>query len=114
MDCVKCGNRVDPYHNQKDLNICCGCNYWQHRVNEINRGNSRIAILEKDGKPTCYYIGNENPRDGWVGFSGRKFLIEFLDGRYKEETIIETTNLWHNGIVPEHFRDELPINARFV
>ncbi len=43
------------------------------------------------------------------GFGGRKFTIVFHDGR-----MIETSCLWHQGEIPEMFREWLPNNAIFV
>jgi hypothetical protein len=52
-----------------------------------------------------YTIENEDT-EHYRGFAGRRFVIRFHDGR-----IVETTNLWSNGIIPEHFRDRLLDNA---
>lgn len=46
---------------------------------------------------------------GARGFGGRQFTIQFSDGR-----VVRTTNLWHQGEIPEQFRAFLPDNARFV
>lgn len=40
---------------------------------------------------------------------GRKFHIQMHDGQ-----VIETTELWHQGTIPEHFRERLPDNANFL
>ena len=57
-----------------------------------------------------YVICNEFPPKGSPrGHSGRKFAIQFNDGRE-----VETTNLWSQGTIPDEFKDELPDNARFI
>ena len=43
------------------------------------------------------------------GFSGRKHVIKFFDGRE-----IVSTNLWYNGEIPESHRELLPNNAEFI
>ncbi len=47
---------------------------------------------------------------GFRGFGGREFRIRFYDGR----TDVVTRNLWHQGIIPEHYRALLPDNAEWV
>lgn len=73
-------------------------------------------IEEKECHPVidgvCYYLDRNNleGKRGFQGFAGRRFKIRFLDTG--EEVV--TTNLWHNGEVPEEFRDRLPDTAEFV
>lgn len=43
------------------------------------------------------------------GFGGRRFDIEFLDGRK-----VTTRDLWHQGVIPPKWRERFPDNARFV
>lgn len=45
----------------------------------------------------------------WRGMSGKRFKIKMLDG-----TIVETNDLWHQGTIPEEFREFLPNNAEFI
>jgi hypothetical protein len=57
-----------------------------------------------------YRLGSEYEGSGaFKGHGGARFVIETADG-----TRVVTTNLWYQGEVPEHFRDRLPDNARFV
>ena len=44
------------------------------------------------------------------GFGGRKFRIEFTDGR-EGDRVVETTNLWCQGSIPLEYQNELPDNA---
>lgn len=83
-------------------NICQGCYYWL-RLYESNCINNKHVIINNN----CYYLGDEISYE--KGFGGKKFIIGFMDGR-----LIETTNLWHNGIVPMHFRDRIKDNAKFL
>ena len=107
MNCVKCSNEiVDTYSNKDDLikhSMCHTCDYWMRRVNMVN---SRTQVIVKG---CMYQVGSEiNDPHAFQGFGGRKFKIKFFDGR-----TVETSNLWCNGNIPEHFRDELKDNAKF-
>lgn len=48
-------------------------------------------------------------RKDWRGSNGRLFTIKLKDG-----TIIKTNSLWHQGTIPEQFRNQLPNNAEFI
>jgi hypothetical protein len=59
-----------------------------------------------------YLIGDGTdgcPEDGFLGFGGRRFEIEFFDGRK-----VTTRDLWHQGVIPPKWRERYPDNARFV
>ena len=43
------------------------------------------------------------------GFGGAEHRIRFDDGR-----VVTTTNLWHQGTIPEDMREQLPNNAHWV
>jgi hypothetical protein len=43
------------------------------------------------------------------GYGGAKWRVQFLDGRE-----VETSNLWHQGTVPEQYRRYLPDNAVLI
>lgn len=55
----------------------------------------------------CYLIGDENEK-GFRGFSGSKFKIKIIKNTliYNKGEIIETTNLWHRGKIPEELKVE--------
>lgn len=57
----------------------------------------------------AYYIGDESSKSLFRGYGGRKFHIKFFDGRE-----VVTTNLWHNGEVPEEYYSRIPDNAIFI
>lgn len=44
-----------------------------------------------------------------LGMSGRRFDIEFFDGRK-----ITTHNLWSGGVIPERYWSRLPDTAKFI
>ena len=84
--------------------LCFECAFWTEKIEIFS---NRHAII--DGK--MFYIKDDKPKEykGFLGFGGRKFNIQFNDGQ-----IITTRNMWHNGEIPDHFRDRLPDNAVFI
>ncbi|WP_433235329.1 DUF6197 family protein [Streptosporangium sp. CA-135522] len=56
-----------------------------------------------------HYLIVDETCSGFRGFGGRRFDIEFFDGR-----TATTWNLWHQGTIPARWRDRYPDNARFV
>lgn len=56
-----------------------------------------------------YMLGPDRPRDNFKGFGGRRWEIEFHDGRR-----VTTHDLWYQGVIPPKWRDRYPDNARFV
>lgn len=58
---------------------------------------------------TYYEIGDGYGFAGRLGFGGRKFVIEFFDGRR-----ITTNDLWCAGTVPPKWRRRHPDNACFI
>ncbi|WDP93379.1 MAG: hypothetical protein HUN04_22710 [Desulfobacter sp.] len=84
-------------------NNCYDCSFWLCKMEYPDFMAERRAII--DG--SHYIIRAET--DGLRGFGGRKFIIQFFDGR-----IIETNNLWCQGEIPDRFRKRLPDNAVFL
>ena len=79
-----------------DEQLCFGCNFWDeytYRIDESIRINGTHYMLG-DGKGG--------------GFGGRKFVIKMNDGK-----IVETNDLWYQGVIPEYFKSKLPDNATF-
>jgi hypothetical protein len=81
--------------------LCFNCDFWMEYV----RCKDNPAALRIGGKH--YWIDDERS-SGSRGFSGRRFVIR------KGSVLVTTTNLWHQGTIPELFRDLLPDNAEFV
>lgn len=112
ITCKICGNIEDDDKFVKEVkndllknNICFKCYHWNRQL-ELNLNTNRdYAII--DGQH--YVIGPEHDDGGFRGFGGRKFIIEFNDGR-----IVETTNLWHQGTIPDgYWREKMQDNAKF-
>jgi len=58
--------------------------------------------LARGGRKDNEYASN-------LGCSGKEMKIQIASGE-----IISTNNLWHQGKIPEHFRNILSNNAKFV
>lgn len=109
MKCKCCGNKIDFHYGKglenklKLLRICFTCDFWIEKFETLNSIN--VARINNNH----YTIGREQDDGGFRGHAGRKFIIKFDDGE-----VIKTTNLWHQGEIPERFRKYLPNNATFV
>lgn len=95
-----------PYSH---MNICgFECHRKKIWLDIIEEREKHVVI---DGE--CYYLERNNlngcDRAGFKGFGGRRFRIKFNNGE-----IIETTNLWHNGVIPDEFRNVLKDEAVFI
>jgi hypothetical protein len=109
LDCVECGEKVNPENwcestasDLRERSECFSCNFWLRYVRRKDEPN---VVRATDGHH--YIIGPEDDRPGCCrGHGGRKFVVRFTDGRE-----VETTNLWHQGEIPERFRGRLPVNA---
>lgn len=81
-------------------------NFWQGHYEQALKDPKHHPVING----VKYYIDpDESDAAGFKGFGGRKFKIRFNDG-----TEVTTRNLWHNGEVPDEWRDKLPDTAEFV
>ena len=108
--CYECGKREECYWNEETnktlikYQLCFNCNFWREKV--LMKDKPKVVRI----KGSHYTIGAEEAPTGMFrGFGGRVFKILFDDGRE-----VTTTNLWHQGIIPEHFKERLPDNAKFL
>ena len=83
---------------------CFTCDFWQRKLDNIDKAN--VARIKGQHYTICKEI---DAPDDWKGHGGREFRIRFSDGR---EVI--TTNLMHQGEIPENWKDDLPDNAVFI
>jgi len=108
--CQECGKREElhwiPEVNEAlvKYQLCFKCNFWREKV--LIKDEPRVARI--DGRH--YQVGQEHAPGygGFRGFGGTGFTIVFDDGRK-----VKTTNLWHQGTIPKHFKERLPDNAHF-
>ena len=107
--CKECGKEEKLHwikeENDKLIsrNLCFKCNFWFEKT--LIKDESNVARI--DGRH--YQIASETDKSSFRGYGGAKFIILFNDGRK-----ITTTNLWHQGAIPKHFKKRLPDNAKFL
>lgn len=109
VHCIECSKYEVIVWNRsvemvlRERSLCYSCNFWHEKM--LSPGRSLVV----DG---CRYgIGSEGKSDNaHRGFGGQEFLVKFFEGVPFD---ILTTNLWHNGEVPDHYRDRLPDTAEF-
>jgi hypothetical protein len=111
MKCSECGKEVENRFNAStskkltERKLCFTCNHF-FELRDLNG----VLIREKDGRLHHYMIGPEDQDDNRLsGFNGRRFKIEFFDGR-----VVETTNLWHQGDISSHLEKWFEENAKFI
>lgn len=85
------------FHNADD--------YWETYI----LGNKDMVDCRVVIEGVHYTLGKNGTKPGpYNGYAGRRFAIEFLDGRQ-----VITHDLWYQGPIPPVFRDRLPDNARW-
>jgi hypothetical protein len=115
IKCIIC-NKLEENYFLGDISeemfnkeLCFDCAFWTAiiRSDEINPEKA-VVVNNRH-----YIIGEETPRNIFQtlgrGFGGSKFIIQFNSGKR-----LETTNLWHQGMIPDRFRNNLPDNATFI
>ncbi len=114
FQCRECGGDGTPNRWQARVGrvlvanqLCLTCQAWAENVAsrdepEMVRAEGRHHIIGPEAEPRL-------PGGLMRGCGGARFRIRFFDGRE-----VETTNLWNQGAIPEHFRERLPDNAEFV
>lgn len=106
MKCKICGKVFNEKHYMKPYeDICSGECFTKQFWKEIIAEKDKHTIINGE----CYAIGDEKDKSYFRGYAGRKFKIQKDDN-----TVIETTNLWYQGVIPEEFRNELKDNAKFI
>ena len=100
--CPCCGNEYvrDMPPDTYFYDCCEDCSFWLEKLYLPDYTDRQVIV---DG--THYMLGNSSIK----GFAGATFKIKFFSG-----CIVETSNLWHQGRIPEHFRSALPDNAVFI
>ena len=108
--CKHCGamstdSYSEPTKTQmREGQVCFGCNHWEQIAS-----CPHPDMLIIDGDVYSDAGRKLEPGNGHsLGHAGRKFIIKQGDRTWM------TNNLWHDGTVPEEFRDRLPNNAEFV
>lgn len=80
--------------------VCFTCAFWEVRVSQQHG-----TVI--DGR--IYTVGNRPAGSPHNGMAGRRFDIEYFDGRR-----VTTHDLWAGGEIPERLRSQIPDTARFL
>ncbi len=107
--CASCGKTYrESYGPSAELDrmiadgICFICAYWENRAEKP----LPFAATTIDG---CVYHPGNRTSGELRGCAGRRFDIEYFDGRR-----VTTFDLWVTGAIPEKYRDRMPDTARFL
>jgi hypothetical protein len=73
---------------------------------QLARSEGRVVVMEREG-PTHYRMRNQEDAGPFRGFGGQLWIVHFLDGR-----VVETRDLWCQGLIPKRFQKRMPVNAR--
>lgn len=115
MQCVVCGKQIlkSSYGHAVlcDNRDCFSELFWEEKVEWKQKSDTDGSMAAARIQGEHYMIGSEITTPGaFRGFSGRKFVIKFIEGPHKGK-IFKTTNLWYQGTIPERFRQLLTDNA---
>ena len=104
--CELCGNEFTRICEPESYieNLCFDCSFWLKKTNLPVEDEAKRVIVNGQH----FRLGSVHSGP-FRGFGGRKFTVLFHDGR-----LVETCCLWHQGEIPEMFREWLPDNAIFV
>jgi len=83
------------------VGICASCDFWAEKWKA--RRNGDVVRIHNNH----YTIGEPTAHE--KGMAGTGIRVMFIDGRQ-----VSTDNLWHQGEIPEQWRELLPDNAAFV
>ena len=106
MKCIICGKEIEK-SKFRNAALCSDKCFKIHFWNEQAKVKDDPRIVRINGHQ--YRISDEKGKRPFRGFGGTEFKIRFFDGRE-----ITTTNLFHNGEIPDTHRKLLPDNAEFV
>ena len=99
MNCHICNREIETTTTLTEhlmtKKLCYECNFWLEK--------DRNGIIDWGN----YYHVEPDTDRGPTGMGGRLYRVHILNG----ETF-HTRNLWHEGKIPDRFRDRLPDNAR--
>lgn len=87
--------------------VCFHCAFWLNVIPSYKRNKRRVVI-----NGNSYYVEPyaERATYKFLGHGGRFCKIK----RFDSDEVMTTNNLWHQGSVPQHFRDRLKDNAEFL
>ena len=92
MKCSICGKEIEKSSYLNAILCSDECfyeNFWRDRLSDP-------TTIIMDGN--AYYVGDEDSKSSFRGFGGAAWYIRKNDG-----TSFKSTNLWHNGKIPEKY-----------
>jgi len=106
--CAECGDETRPRtREEEERGLCWNCAFWQTWVERKDHPAYREHIVRIGANH--YLLAPEDSFARPRGLCGTRLAILFKDGRR-----VETSNLWHQGVIPMRWRIRLPDNATFV
>ena len=109
--CSVCGQEVTDARNyeertrqeMEEKKLCFSCHFWWGLAHtRLPEGTTRVIV----GNDHMIAYPWEKHPDEMRGFGGQAFYFRMSDGR-----IIRSNNVWHQGTIPEQFREVFPPNA---
>lgn len=85
---------------------CFSCAFWFDKIEKL-KNNPRWLII--DGQSYVFNPYNENNYSYFKGFGGRVMYAQKTDG-----TVLISNDVWHQGEIPEAFKQIIPDNAKFI
>ena len=116
--CHICGKVIETNYTHADWlekqGLCFECDFWVGEAPPAPLSGWQGALVDPGRvivAGECYNLGLEDASaSAWRGFGGKKFTIRWLD----TGKVIESTNLWYRGVIPQRFRADHPDTAEFV
>ena len=106
MICEICGTKFEKQLWGGEFSQCCSKHCFTTKFwDGICKEKEEHVVING----VCYAV-EDDPVNGFLGYSGRKFKIKMFD----TGEVIETNNLWCQGDVPEEYKSRLPNTAEFV
>lgn len=112
LTCVCCGRllELDSFNLKEPLvqrmkqeNLCFCCAFWKDKIDN--------PLPDREIINGEHYVFHEwvLKKEYFLGFGGRPKYIIKEDG-----TVKKSNNVWYQGKVPLHFREQLPDTAKFI
>ena len=118
--CKECGNEERGPTSWREGNIrsimerdgvCFNCGLWIEKI-ELHDKHTYVINGTRwhDGGTLSTEERQAFGASPGMGCGGRKQIIQLLDS----DKVITTNNLWCQGDVPDHFKERIPDNAKFL
>lgn len=88
----------------QERQVCFQCAFWMDKIAHPCEGTEIIG-----GHYYIVYPFVKRPENVLKGSYGKEFYIRKFDG-----TLLKSNNVWYQGEIPEHFRDQYPNTANFL